>query len=327
MKITIYKTHEINEDKWLEIVDGFNKCFNTNKTIHGLKTYYTSNCLGYSIHALAVDDISDRIIGHNSIVPQIYVFQNQKEVLIGLSGGTYVLKEFRKDIFIYFDMIKELRRFCVNEGFVMIFGVLNENSYKYALKFNEETLIGFLPYYVLPINPMQLANKARLNFLNIIFKPLLWLHLLVNLIITSFVNNKEVKTALELKIDDNFYMNRFNNERYFKHITFKYRSYYSIVNENGIRAAYLFDFRESDVRTTRSLTVSLVRILKHNPDIIIFIGKLNFCQLSMIRLPEKFEPQKLPLTYTMLIKNLKEFEKKNIELSDINFGLINFDVR
>ena len=328
MKIEIFKTYELTDEQWEEIVMGFNRSFNTNKTVEGFNAYYTSTCLEYSIHAIATDEETNKIAGYNSIIPMKYLLNKDKEVIVGLSGGTYVLKEYRKDIFIFYDMIKELKDYCRTQGYFMTLGVSNENSYKYAIKFNGDKLAGFLPYYILPVNPFKIIRKQKFHFIDYLFRPIVWLYLMLNLIVSYVFSSKEGRSLLELKIDDDFYNKRFNNPRCKKYKTSKYHSYYSNVDESGVKTAYIFDFRENGKRTSKALIKTILYILlNHKIDIIIFAGNLNFLQFSLIKLPSKYEPQKLPLTYTLLQKNNCNFEKKSIDLKDINFGLMNFDVR
>lgn len=328
MRIEVFKTYELTDKQWGEIVVGFNQNFNTNKTIEGFKAYYTSTSLDYSIHAIALDEDTNKIVGYNSIIPMKYLYNNDKEVIVGLSGGTYVLKEYRKDIFIFYDMIIELKNYCRSEGYLMTLGVSNENSYEYAIKFNGDKLAGFLPYYILPVNVFRIVRKPKFHFIDYLLRPIVWLYVFLNLIITFVFNSKENRSLLELEIYDDFYNKRFNHSRYKEYRTSKYHSYFSNVDENGIKTTYLFDFRENGERSSKSLIKTVISILSnHKTDIIIFVGRLNFIQFSLIKVPSKYEPQKLPLTYTLLQKDNSNFVKKTIDLTDINFGLINFDVR
>ena len=66
--IKVFKTFELTDSVWKQIIDGFNESFGRNKSVEGMKQYYCCNVLGYSYHA--IDFTNDGIVrGYNSIVP------------------------------------------------------------------------------------------------------------------------------------------------------------------------------------------------------------------------------------------------------------------
>ena len=98
MEIKVFKTHEVSRELWAQIVEGFNICFPEHqRSVKQLVERYTAYPLGYSYHALYYED--GKFAGFNSIIPTQYIVDG-KDVLMGQSVDTYVLPEFRKDIFI-----------------------------------------------------------------------------------------------------------------------------------------------------------------------------------------------------------------------------------
>ena len=92
MNIKVYKTSEISEEDWKQIANGFNICFDTQHSVDHLMNYYVSTVFGYSYHAIAYTD-DNKVMGYNSFIPTIYQYQGEK-LLVGVSGGTFVLKNF-----------------------------------------------------------------------------------------------------------------------------------------------------------------------------------------------------------------------------------------
>ena len=79
-------------------INGFNSCFeNSPMTKNELLTLYASNSYGYCYHSLVFD--KSKIIAFNTYTPHKYKYGNEF-ILLVLSGSTYVLKGYRKDIFI-----------------------------------------------------------------------------------------------------------------------------------------------------------------------------------------------------------------------------------
>ena len=126
--------------------DSFSEC----QTVERMKVNYSCSVLGYSYHALDLTE-DGAIRGYNSIVPTQYLYQGKK-IIVGISGGTYVNKEFRKDVFIFKHLMDALFIYCRNEGMVMKVGVPNKNSFKYTLILNKAKMVGYLNYYILPVH-------------------------------------------------------------------------------------------------------------------------------------------------------------------------------
>ncbi|MBP8959646.1 MAG: hypothetical protein KBG40_04390 [Bacteroidales bacterium] len=328
MKIVVFKTHEISSGLWLNIINEFDKAFNVRKNVEEFINYYKHTVLGYSYHVIAFDE-QNNLAGYNALYPAIY-YDNIKEknILIGISGGTFVVKEYRKDIFIFSDMIKSLLEYACKEGIVATLGVSNENSFKYALNFLESKLISYLPYYALPVRIFNILNIRSLKFLNFISVFFIHVFLILNNVLSNLINSLEKKARFEIVTDENFYFNRFYNNKYRKVNFEDIFAYYSIVEEREIKTVYLFDFRENGKRSYKSLVKTVRYILKvEKPDIILFIGYLRLKQFILIRVPWKIEPQHLPLTLNLTSFKHNLYLESMLKKENWNFGLMNFDVR
>lgn len=325
MPIKIFKTHEIEDYLWEEIAREFNRAFKVDKQASDLVAFYKKTSLGYSIHALAFE--GERLIGYNALYPFAYTYNSKEEIILGISGGTFVLEEFRKDIFIFSEMFEALRLYCAENGIVATLGVSNENSFRYAIEFLNSKLISYLPYYIMPVRAFNiLLSKFRL--LNVFSLLIAYSHITLNRALAYILNTSERGSKFELKLTKQFYKERFDGDKYISIYSGNYSFYYRVVVEDGIIAAYLFDFREKEGRTYKSLTKAVGFIMNHHKiDIIIFIGHLRLKQFLMFRVPWKYEPQHLPLTFNSTSEADSTYFEQMSEASNWNFGLMNFDAR
>jgi hypothetical protein len=81
-EIKIYKTNEISDKMWDQIVKGFNASFENHPTTKDrLIGDATSNSFGYSYHAICVKN--DLIIGFNTIFPNYYIHNGNEKITLG----------------------------------------------------------------------------------------------------------------------------------------------------------------------------------------------------------------------------------------------------
>jgi len=321
MHIQILLTNEITDQQWQEIVDGFNVSFSSNTTIEWLKVFSTSNHLGYCYHALAIDN--DKIVGYNVMTP--FLYKNGLKIIN--SGSSYVLKEYRKDIFIFSDMLNALYERCSLDGFAVSTGVPNMNSFEYSIKFLNCKHIANLDYYILPVNISTILHKRYLLVFDFICKSVIWFYLFF---FKTFYNNRiEKATKYEILKSDLFYNNRFKQTEYKKINMDKNTIYYRIVNEDGIKAAYLMDFVDENFsRNTSSLLIGIKDIFKNEAvDIIIFVGTLRIKPSILLKVPPKYVPKRLPFTIKFLTQEAKIKYADMLNMDNWSFSLLNFDGR
>jgi hypothetical protein len=277
---------------------------------------------------LDFDDETGNLRGYNSFLPTEYVYRGSI-ILGGISGGTYVIPEYRKDVGIFMELMSSLFKYCRNEGMIIKVGVPNKNSFKYTIRVNKAKLVGYLKYYVLPIRPFDFLNLEFIKPLNSIAIVVSYLWLYINGLISLFWNPQKNDTLFELNTSQEFFETRFKNTDNYKHVqSGKYNCYYRIYFEKNQKVVYLMDFRELGVRSFKSLLYAIKSIL-HNEkciSMILFVGTLNMKQTVMFRLPHKFDPKPLPLTVNVLNKD-KDLLNDAKEMSSWDFGLINFDAR
>lgn len=327
MKIKVCKTNEITEDEWKGITEGFSESFHRDSVAEDKKEFYSNNLFGFSYHAIAFDN--SRVIGHTTVIPYYYKINNREEV-IGLSSGTFVLKCYRKNTGLFKNMYDELRKTCNQEGMIGIFGVPNKNSFKYSTKILKKTHIGNLSYYLLPIRPANLFGFNKLSFLANPFSLLFFkIYLGMFLMLSNLFNPKEKRVAYFLQVTSDFTKARFKNGYQKIMNSNGVSGYFKVDNENENKIAYLLDFNNNGTRDLKSLCYVLLNIINNNDvDAIVWIGTLRIRPTVLIKIPRSFEPRPLPLTSEILycgktIVNEDHF----LDFKNWHFSLINFDVK
>ncbi len=323
--IIVLKTSEVTDEQWHQICLGYSVCFQINYTPEDLKKTFSNTITGYTLHALKFNE-SREIIGHNYFQPRPYVL-NGKRIIMALSGGTYVLPEYRKDIFIFNDLYKALSKEGLKLGWVGQMGVPNENSFKYSVKILKTKHIGDLRYYILPIRVDKIVktNSKILSTLST-FTFSIWS--LGASILSLVLNFKEKKKPLHLDNTQKYRDIRLSNHSYQNIKKGNLSGTYRLYDENGITTAYILDFHENNIRSCKALSYVICNILKNEyVDAILYIGTMNMYQYSLIRVPPKYAPQKLPLCVSLFDKSNSEMKEVCRSMSNIDYGLINFDVR
>lgn len=326
--IELFRTEEISDNLWQEITEGFNITFDTNHSVEHFKKYYVSNVMGYSLHAVKFNE-GGELMGYNSFVPSIYSF-GEREIKVVNSGGSFVLKQFRKDIFIFHDMFKALLDFSKELGFDLEVGVPNKNSFKYAIKINKSTHLTDLPYYILPINISKILKKDRLKSINIFSKIFISFNTTITSMFSHILNTTETSKPIHIKIDNKLLSSRLSNkDRYHKFTDGCNWGYYRIYDEQGITTAYIMQFGgKKNKKDLRSLSKLVSYILRHEQvDVIMYVGTLNLKQNILLKVPEKFIPQKLHLVYHIIDKSNTKLVETCKDFNNWDFGLINFDAR
>ncbi len=325
--IKVYKTFELTDAEWRKIIDGFNDSFSECQTVERMKVNYSCSVLGYSYHALDLTE-DGAIRGYNSIVPTQYLYQGKK-IIVGISGGTYVNKEFRKDVFIFKHLMDALFIYCRNEGMVMKVGVPNKNSFKYTLILNKAKMVGYLNYYILPVHFFNLILKKRLGFLNALSAILMKTHFYFISLLNYVYNSKGIVKPLEIICNNDFYNIRYKSRgRYFECKRGNLIGYYRVCEEEGKQVVYIMDFKENGRKSLKSLlfVTKQVFLREKGVDAIMYVGTMNLRQPLLFKVPHRMDPKPLPLTINV-ISDDETLEATALDFTSWDFSLQNFDVR
>lgn len=323
--IKVFKSTEISDTQWAEIAQGYNICFGGERTAQSCKSGFHKGMLGYCLHALKFSE-DGKIIGHNYFQPIPYNLNGEK-IICALCGGTFVLPEARKDAFIFYDLVTALKKEAKEYGWSAILGVPNENSFKYFVSILKQKHIADLNYYILPITVGKIIKK-NIGILNGLSKFYAKIWSAINSMLATLVNTKEINKPLHIELDKDYRQERFKSSAYKKIVNGKYEGTYRIFDEDGVITAYIMDFRENERRSFKSLTKLVRHILKNEKiDAILYVGTMNMKQTLLTKTPHKLIPHQLHLCTSSLDKDNKELSVVLSDIKNIDFGLVNFDVR
>lgn len=324
MEVKVLKTFEISDSLWKQIAEGFTESFERPCSAEALKTgFCVQNKLGYGYHALALSDEGE-LMGFNTFSPVFY----KKGLKSVVSGSTFVRKKFRSNDLLFMDLMQALRKRVKDDGYLFEVGVPNHNSRNFAAKILKCKYIGDLNYYILPVHILKCIGRTSFYFMDYLNHIFVYIYVMLMMMFSTIVNTKEKVVKYELETDEEYWRARFDERRYSRYKKGNFHAYYRMYNEDGIKTAYLMDFREGDRRTFRALSKAVHTILKkEDVDAILFVGFLRMLQGVLIKAPRRFIPKPLPLTYYILNKADKSKFGDMDNVDNWNFSLMNFDVR
>jgi hypothetical protein len=324
-KIVVKKTYEVSADEWTQITQGFNKEFERDKKAEEFRKYYSSNIFGYSYHAIFRND-EGRVCAHSSVIPINYTVDGQ-QCKFGQGGTSFVLKEYRQDIFLFADLYNALKVYCAKDEVKLIYGVSNKNSFRYAIVIAKSTYLKDLNYYILPVSISKILKKKQFGFLDVIWRIPLFGLLALNRMASYIVNSREKEWPVKILMTEDFLTKRID-DKYKKFKGRQSEGIYRMYDEEGIKTAYIIEFRQKNKRTCQALVSLVIHILRNErADAILFIGDLQLRQFLLFKVPSKKVPQRFPITIDYLDKDNEEMKKTVLSPHNWDFSLINFDVR
>jgi len=317
------KSSEITDSEWSSYIYNFNKTFYKNFDLKYFKHKYLSTSDGYSFHSFLIDN-NKNVVGACTLIPTLYKISG-KERKIALAVDLFVLPEYRNDSLNFLKLYLNLKKIIAGVGIVAVIAIPNSNSYLYwknVVKFKD---VGTLSYWAYPV---RLANiTKRFSFLNQLSLIYAKICLSLNTIVSLAFNSKEKSSSYEIDVNEQFMNARFYGE-YISIIDNDVSCYYKITDEDGVKTAYLIYARENGTTSYKALIKGVQMIMKKNKvDLILYIGTLRIFQLLFFRVPKKLEPKTLPLICDILTKENKEIYKDIYDLTNWDFGLLNYDVR
>jgi hypothetical protein len=324
-KIVVLKSQEITDDIWEQICEGYRVCFDVNRTPEEFKRSFAMSVTGYTLHALKFAE-NGELMGHNYFQPRPYIL-NGKKIMVALSGGTFVMPAYRKDAFVFYDMVKALSKRALELGWRIQLGVPNENSFNYCLKVLRSKYLGDLNYYIMPVHAGTALHRknALLNGLSALYA-YLWSWVAVGT--SSLFNTHEQMKPLHIDANEEFLKLRLPHENYHFFRKGNVSVAYNLWNEGGIQTAYIVDCREGDRRSAKALALGVRHIVKHEKvDAILYVGTMNMAQHVLFKVPKRFVPHRLTLVADFFDKKDKELQEVCASMDNLDYGLLNFDVR
>ncbi|MFZ4739789.1 MAG: hypothetical protein ACOYLE_01335 [Bacteroidales bacterium] len=321
MQIEIRRTSEITIPEWEIYITAFNEVFEKKYLIEYFKQKYKNTIEGYSYHAFLKSD--DNVVGGCTVIPYEYYFEN-KIIKIGLAVDVFILPVFRTDPLALFRMYKQLKKELIVQDIALVIAVPNDTAYPYWKNVVKWKDVGFLNYYTLPLKMGSILSKIPtvINHLSYVYSRIM-------IFLSLFLYSTERKCKIRINRNQKIIESQRYNQEHIQIREGNTFASYRIINEDGVNTCYLIDFYNigkgiKDAPTLRKVIKKI--ITSESVDIIIFVGKLMFNQILLLKVPFKFEPKHLYFTADILIPN-KIDSHLIYDIKNWDFGLFNYDVR
>lgn len=319
MEIKVCTTTEWTERDWATYVIGFNEVFEKDYSVSYFQKKYTTVTGGCAFHALLLNDVFE-VVGGCTVLPCLYK-RKSETFLNGLAVDVFIREEYRVDPLMLRRMYSQLRKLLDIKGVVAVMAVPNATAYPYWVNVVKWKDVGCISYWVLPVRLGNVLHKLKfVNLFSIVYA----------YIVTGFssllaLNNARAKEFTYLiHGEDGFIKHRYDGD----YKVFQYnKSFYAyrLVEEEGIKTAYLLEATNDGYRSFRVFVQAVKAILKERVDIVLYVGKIGFFQTLFLKVPRKMEPKLLPLTCDLISKDEKYTDIYTMDYWD--FGLKNYDVR
>ncbi len=316
MEVLVKKTVDLSD---LEI-DEINKIhkitLDFDCSIEAFKNKFNNTALGYSYHGLLKDN--GKIVGAHAGVP-FYYLKNGERFMAGLGIDSMILPLYR-DYFHFRDIFVACEKAMLTDGCKLRIGFPNDTSYPILKKGFKYKDIGLLDTYCLPLKASALKNSLRfLNPLVAVFS-FLWLGM-------SYLSiGKKEKHYMFERERESFNTTRFKwfNADYKEIKCDKFVSYYKIKKKEGVVTAFILDVYPLTKSNFEKTTRAVYKKESRQIEMIIYVGKLPFVPLSLIKLPRKLEPKQFRFTCHVL--EPEYFDHSVLDINSWDINLSSFDL-
>ena len=142
-------TSDLTPEDWDAYVKAFNDVFNKDYTVEQLKSKYTGNCWGYSMHGLLY--VEDLLVGGQTFMPQKVDYKG-REILLANGCDSFTLKDYRDDPMAMMKARKPAYEYMKAHGVSGTFGSTYKAFVKYLTHFLGVKVIGMPTNWVLPVS-------------------------------------------------------------------------------------------------------------------------------------------------------------------------------
>ncbi len=323
MEIKICSTQEWSYCEWESFVSSFEAIFHKGFTKDYFNNKYLSVCDRQSYHALLLHE--DKVVGNISVIPYWYRHNEDELIKIGLAADVFILEDYRSDPFTLRRMYKRLTTLLIEKRIVSVMAVPNETAYSYWKNVVKWQDVGMIKYWGMPVRVGNIMRKSKL--LNVCSLIYVYIAVSISFVLSALCRSSQKKFQYEIVDDESFLQGRFSHDDYVQIHHRNCMNCFRIVDEQGVRTAYLIYSRQKKRMSFLSLYKGVFSILKeHKVDLILYVGPLKLFQTLFLCIPQNFEPKSLPLTCDLLIKD-DEIHKDMLDFDKWDFGLLNYDVR
>jgi hypothetical protein len=257
------------------------------------------------------------IVGALTFIPFPYQFFSTR-VIAGSAADLMIHEHYRKDLLSFKRMYDQALERAGNV-LDFLYAVPNSNAYLYWTKFLKWRDIGKINYYIQVLNISKISSKfSRLDRISRAFSGC------SNMLAFGLVNrNNESNNSIYKLVDAAYNDYRFTGQYEIISQSNKI-AYYTIVDESGIKTAYIIDLLPFSGSWMRKVVKLIHAREKKHIDVIIYIGNNLKTQINFYKVPRKFEPRILQLVGHSLSDKVDD---RIYNLDNWLFNLSNFDVR
>jgi hypothetical protein len=316
-EIIFKKTKDLSVAERRQIRDLYNRVFGKERNIEWFEQRFLCSTKGYAYHGLLLHE--NTVVGSFTAIPYRYNYFG-RELTFGLSVDTMIAPEHRGGKATLVNMADLVYQALIDDGIPFIYGFPNERFYGHEKKILGTRDISRLNFYVLPRNIGAVIPKM---------KPLNGLSRLFAGVITGL-------PTIRRAADYRYNIEKVNDKEFEKH---RYDDTYSTIElGGGAKCIYKIYEEERDVKTLYVIDVvplttgafkeaikRLYRTAAKSVDLIIYVGKLPFMSMPLIRIPRSLEPQKVMMTGKILLSEVVDESVFTVENWNVNIS--NFDVR
>ena len=272
---------------------------------------------GYSYHGLLMHE--NEIVGSFSAIPYRYLCFG-KERLFALSVDTMIAPEHRGGKANLIAMAQLVYEGMVKDGIDFIYGFPNELYYAHEKRILGTRDIGRLNYYVLPVNIGTVMRRFRiLNYPSRLFAR-----------IVTGLGTPGDTTRCSYNIE------KINDAQFIRH---RYDGSYSFLSlggdsqcvfkqyaeEGGVRTLHLLDVWPMTPAAMNEAVREIFQRHRNDVDLILYVGRLPFRSLRLIKVPQRLSPQKIRMTGKVLVEGA--VPDSIFDINNWNVNVSNFDVR
>ena len=314
MQFYTKKTKELSLEEKQGLVDLFNEVFDKKRTVEEFDRQFLNNPEGFSFHTYAQED--GKMIASNSMVPSVYLVGGKP--LRFVNSVDTMIAEHHRGLENFYDMIKASFGDSEKQGYDVVYGFPNDNSYELFTKLKFMKDIGKLDTYCLPYRIGGI--KKGLGWLN-------WASMLFCRIWVAssslFSSSKKAKYTIE-KEAETYNITRYNRSDG-KYSVVEGLFAYKMMEYEGVRTAFIVDVFEKSPKSFVKSVKYLFKNEKKNFDLILYVGHLTFRSFGLIKFPRRIEPKHFNFTGTILKKGAVDKEEF-YQINNWDINLSNYDV-
>lgn len=308
------KTTELSLEEKQELVDLFNEVFDKKRTVVEFDRQFLNNPEGFSYHTYAQEN--GKMVASNTMVPSVYLVDGKP--LRFVNSVDTMIAEHHRGLENFYDMIKASFGNSEKQGYDVVYGFPNDNSYELFTKLKFMRDIGKLDTYCLPYRIGGIKKGfGWLNWASILFCRI-WVACS-----SIFASSREAMYLIE-KEADTYNATRYNRSDG-KYTVVDGLFAYKVMAYEGIKAAFIVDIFEKSPKSFVKAVKYLLKNEKKNFDLILYVGHLTFSSHGLIKFPRKFEPKHFNFTGALLKKGVVE-KKAFFDINNWDINLSNYDV-